>query len=316
MKIIGIDTLVFAANDLDASRQYMLDYGLNAVDEAQLQFETLDGTGIHIHSPEQENLPPALGPVSQLRKIIYGVADEATLQEIAAELGKDREVKILNDQSLESLDDAGITIGFQMTKRRTLSLLGERVNAPGAPHQRGLNELGVDETCEAKPRTLAHVALFVPDAAKAEAFYVERLGFRCSDRLGGGPFLRAGGTTEHHTMFLIQAPAHIKGLEHASFHLGGVSEVMLAGNRFQKLGYDSFWGPGRHGLGSNWFWYFDSPLGCRFEYDADIDHLDETWVPREWPLHEDNAQAYLLEFQTKNWAPFNGPKQKDVATQS
>src|SRR5690606_30910517 len=98
---------------------------------------------------------------------------------------------------------------------------------------------------------------------------VNRLGFRVSDRLGGGPFLRAGGTTDHHTLFLIQAPEHIKGVEHISFHLSGPSELMLAGQRFEKAGHESFWGPGRHGLGSNWFWYFDGPLGCRFEYDAD-----------------------------------------------
>ena len=55
--------------------------------------------------------------------------------------------------------------------------------------------------------------------------------------LGGGPFLRSGGTTDHHTLFLIQAPAQIKGVEHISFHLAGPSEVMAAGNRFQKLGH-------------------------------------------------------------------------------
>ena len=30
---------------------------------------------------------------------------------------------------------------------------------------------------------------------------------------------------------------------------------MLAGTRFIKAGYQSFWGPGRHKFGSNWFWY-------------------------------------------------------------
>ena len=39
-----------------------------------------------------------------------------------------------------------------------------------------------------------------------------------------------------------------------------------------RAGYQSFWGPGRHKFGSNWFWYFNSPLGCHVEYDADMDH--------------------------------------------
>lgn len=39
---------------------------------------------------------------------------------------------------------------------------------------------------------------------------------------------------------------------------------------FVLPGYQSFRGTGRHNFGSNWFWYFNSPLGYRFEYDADI----------------------------------------------
>lgn len=312
MNIIGLDHLIYAANDLAAAKKFMQDFGLREVagQAYGAYFETLDGSGILVAAADDTHLPGKIGPVSQLRKMVYGVADQATLDQIQAELSKDREVKVLENGALETVDDAGINIGFQVSIRRSLDLPVEKINAPGAPHQRGYNVLGVDHSIRIQPRTLAHTAIFVPDAAKAEKFYVERLGFRVSDRLGGGPFLRAGGTTDHHTMFLIQAPEQIKGVEHISFHLSGPSELMLAGQRFEKAGHTSFWGPGRHGLGSNWFWYFDSPLGCRFEYDADMDQLDEQWTPRELPLHEDNAQAYLLEFKKQNWAPFNGPAKK------
>lgn len=50
-----------------------------------------------------------------LRKMVYGVADQATLEAIAAELGKDREVRRLADGSLESTDDNGFTLGFQLS---------------------------------------------------------------------------------------------------------------------------------------------------------------------------------------------------------
>jgi len=312
MNILGIEKLIFGVNDLDASVRFMQDFGLNEVETqgSARYFEALDGSGILVAAADDASLPQKIESISQLRKIIYAVADQAALNTIQAELAKDRSVNVLADGSLETRDDAGLNIGFQISKRRELDLAAEKINAPGAPYQRQLNELGVKEGEKITPRTIAHLAVFVPDAAQAEAFYVNRLGFRVSDRLGGGPFLRAGGTTDHHTLFLIQAPAHIKGVEHISFHLAGPSEVMAAGNRFLKLGHESFWGPGRHGLGSNWFWYFDGPLGCRFEYDADMDQLDEHWTPRELPLHEDNAQAYLLEFKTKNWAPFNGPVKK------
>ena len=134
----------------------------------------------------------------------------------------------------------------------------------------------------AKPRTLSHVVCFVPDIAAAEAFYVKRLGFKVTDRLlNAGPFLRPAGTQDHHTLFFIQTPPFMKGCEHFAFHMGGPTELMLAGTRFVKAGYQSFWGPGRHKYGSNWFWYFNSPLGCHVEYDADMDLHDDECAPRE-----------------------------------
>lgn len=310
MNIIGPDALVFATDDIQAASRYMLDYGLRDAGSnrhGQL-FETLDGTGVIICDANAPSTSPALSPTNKLRKIVYGVADEQSLKDIAAELGKDREVRWFDDGSCEALDDSDIPLVFQLTRRRDISVPAEKVNAPGAPLQRPVNCVGVDLDAQVQPRNMGHFALFVPDAAKAEAFYVGRLQFRVSDRLGGGPFMRCKGSDEHHTQFLIQGPPQLKGIEHIAFHLGGPSEVMLAGNRFRNKGYTSFWGPGRHTFGSNWFWYFESPLGCRFEYDADMDKHDDNWVPREMPLHADNAQAYLMEMLSKNWAPFDGPK--------
>lgn len=315
MNIIGPDALVFGVDDLDAAGKYMTDYGLTAVgvDATGGLYETLDGTGIIVRKADDASLPPPVSPTNRLRKIIYGVTDAASLEAIAAELGKDREVRRLADGSLEAADDMGITLGFQRTVRRELELPAEAINAPGARAGRAINEVGIKDVFDHRPRSLGHFALFVPDVPKAEKFYVERLAFRVNDRLGGGPFMRPKATTEHHTQFLIQTPPHLKGVEHIAFHLGGPTEVMLAGKRFQQLGYGSFWGPGRHGFGSNWFWYFESPLGCRFEYDADMDQHDDSWVPREMPLHADNAQSYLLEMRA-NWAPFDGPPKGKAPT--
>lgn len=309
MNIIGPDALVFAVEDMEAAARYMSDFGLKAAGRTRHGelFETLDGTGVIICEASDPSLPPALSPTNKLRKIVYGVADEQSLAQIADELGRDREVTRHVDGSLEALDDMGIPLCFQLSARREIDLPAEKINAPGAPLQRPVNCIGVDANAPVQPRSLGHFALFVPDVAKAEAFYTERLAFRVNDRLGGGPFMRSKATQEHHTMFLIQTPLQLKGVEHMAFHLAGPSEVMQAGNRFRDMGYSSFWGPGRHNFGSNWFWYFDSPLGCRFEYDADMDKHDDSWVPREMPLHADNAQAYLMEMLAKNWAPFDGP---------
>ncbi|MDN7896089.1 VOC family protein [Burkholderia cepacia] len=315
MNIIGPDTLVFGVDDVAACSQYLLDYGLLPVrsDDTGGRFEALDGTGIDIARRDDPALPPALGTASMLRNTIYGVADAATLDAIAAELRRDREVNTLADGSIESLDDMGFAIGFQVTTRRSLVLPAEPVNAPGAPAQRAPNVVAVSEDALLTPRTLSHVVYFVPDAAKAEAFYVERLGFRCTDRFTGvGPFLQPAGTLDHHTLFMIQTPPFMKGCEHFTFHMGGPTEVLQAGTRFVAKGYQSFWGPGRHRFGSNWFWYFNSPLGCHVEYDADMDLHDDAWNAREAPMGADASQLFLFQHREK-WAPGGPPAGAAVA---
>ena len=303
MNIIGPDALVFGVDDVGACAQYLIDYGLK--DAGGGRFEALDGTAVVIRAKNDTSLPPGLGTASMLRETVYGVADAKTLDAIEAELRRDREVTH-RDGVLRCADDMGFALAFQVSVRRPLALAAETVNAPGAAPQRGPNGIGVTPDMPALPRSLSHVVYFVPDAAKAEAFYT-RLGFVCTDRFTGvGPFLRPAGTLDHHTLFMIETPPHMKGCEHFTFHMGGPTEVLLAGTRFVEKGYQSFWGPGRHLYGSNWFWYFNSPLGCHIEYDADMDLHDDRWKPREAPMGADASQAFLFEYRQK-WAPSGPP---------
>src|SRR5262249_48925097 len=161
----------------------------------------------------------------------------ATLDVIGAELLRDRAVKHMADGSIEAVDDMGFTLGFRVTVRRPIQLAGERVNAPGDATSRGVNDVAVDDALPAKPRPLSHLVYFVPDVAKAEAFY-QRLGFRTTDRFTGvGPFMQPAGMLDHHALFMIQTPPFMKGVEHFTFHLGGPTEVMHAGTRFVNKGY-------------------------------------------------------------------------------
>lgn len=309
MKIIGPDALVFGVDDIASCAQYLTDYGLTpvAVTAAGGRFEAADGTAIILADEDDAALPPSMGTASRLRKTIYGVQDAQTLDDIAAELGRDREVKKLADGSIEVSDDMGFVLGFQVSCRRPISIAAETINSAGSVAQRGPNVLAVDEAAEIKPLTLSHVVYFVPDEARATAFYTERLGFRITDRLeGAGPFLQPAGTQDHHTLFLIQTPAFMKGVEHFTFHMSGPTALMQAGTRFVNKGYQSFWGPGRHKFGSNWFWYFNSPLGCHMEYDADMDLHDETWAPRSVPMSADASQIFLFQHRDK-WAPGGPP---------
>ena len=309
MNIVGPDALVFGVDDVGACTKYLTDYGLEpvGVDANGGRFEGLDGTAIVVRRRDDPSLPPPLDTNNMLRQTVYGAADQATVNAIGDELARDRQVKRLPDGAVEAADDDGFGLRFQVTIRRKLDMASERINAPGSQPQRGINQIGVWQEMPAKPRTLSHVVCFVPDLAVGEAFYTKRLGFKVTDRLlNAGPFLRPAGAQDHHTLFFIQTPPYMKGCEHFAFHLGGPTELMLAGTRFIKAGYQSFWGPGRHKFGSNWFWYFNSPLGCHVEYDADMDVHDDEWVPREAPNSAEAAQAFLFEFREK-WVPGGPP---------
>jgi catechol 2,3-dioxygenase-like lactoylglutathione lyase family enzyme len=312
MNIIGPDYLVFGVDDLAACSEFLTAFGLTQVDvdDKGGLFEALDGTGIIIRHKSDPDLPAPLPTATMLRQQVYGVRDNADIEAIAAELGKDRKVHKLADGTIETTDDLGFALKFQVTKRRELAMPAEKINAPGAPAQRGPNELGVWDGMPAKPRMLSHTVLFVPDLEAATNFYCHRLGFVITDVLkGAGPFLRPKANDDHHTLFFIRTPDYMKGIEHLAFHMGGPTELIVAGSRFVKSGYESFWGPGRHKFGSNWFWYFNSPLGTHFEYDADMDKHDDEWVAREAPFGPEASQMFLLQHREK-WVPGPGPGPK------
>jgi catechol 2,3-dioxygenase-like lactoylglutathione lyase family enzyme len=310
MNIIGPDLLVFGVDDVPACHEFLTAYGLTPRDYSPENggfYDSLDGTGLEIRRRNDPSLPPALKTGSMLRLTVLGVTDQAALRDVAAELRKDRQVLHLADGTLRCQDDQGFELAFQVTIRKPIALEGEKVNAPYHP-ARPVNALGVTQDMPAHPRTLSHLVLFVPDIETAVNFYCNRLGFRHTDTLGGaGPFLRPQANPDHHTHFFIRTPPYMQGIEHLAFHLGGPTELMLAGSRMMEKGYESFWGPGRHKFGSNWFWYFKSPLACNVEFDADMDTHDDTWAPREAPMGPEAANAFLFQYRTK-WAPGPGPK--------
>ncbi|WP_321337250.1 VOC family protein [Breoghania sp.] len=310
MRIIGPDEMVFGVQNMDASRQFLTDYGLTEVDlgDGAFRFEALDGTAMTLRQSDDPALPPALPTATQLRQTVWGCTDQAAVDEIADNLSSDRKVERHPDGSITCQDDLGFELAFRVTTRRAIEVDQEKVNSACAAPQRAPNELGADRIVEAKPRTLSHIVFFVPDSAKMEAFYA-RLGFVVTDRfVDVGPFMRPMANDDHHCLFMLQTPPFMQGIEHIAFHMKGPTELVLAGHRLQMKGYETFWGPGRHNFGSNWFWYFNSPMGVHMEYDADMDKHDETWKPRIAEATAETSQMFLLE-AVKLWFPNGEPPQ-------
>lgn len=309
MRIIGPDELVFGVDDLPACRQFLTDYGLDEAEwsDAGGTFVALDNTAITVRHRKDPSLPKELASKGSIRLTVYGVEDSETLEQIATEMARDRSVTRGADGSVSFEDNVGFALKFQLTRRIALDMEPELVNSPGAPPARGFNKLGAWQDAPAKPRTLSHIVYFTPDMPGMETFYVERLKFVVTDRFNGvGPFLRPQACADHHTLFMLATPPYMQGMEHLAFHMQGPTELLLAGSRLISKGYESFWGPGRHKLGSNWFWYFNCPLMTHFEYDADMDLHDDSWVPREVDIGGEAAQLFLFR-NVEKWFPGGGP---------
>lgn len=134
------------------------------------------------------------------------------------------------------------------------------------------------------PRRLSHVLRFTPDVLRAVAFYEDVLGMRLSDRSGDGiAFLHAVHGSDHHVVAFAKSSA--PGYHHSSWDMGAIDEVGLGGMQMAAAGHKHGWGPGRHVLGSNYFWYVQDPWGSFAEYSADIDYVPAgtEWKAGDYP---------------------------------
>lgn len=123
-----------------------------------------------------------------------------------------------------------------------------------------------------QPARLSHVLRFTPDVPRAVAWYEQTLGLRLSDRSGDGiAFMHAVHGSDHHVVAFARSSA--PGYHHSSWDVGSLEEVGLGGMQMAARGCTRGWGPGRHIIGSNYFWYVQDPWGSFAEYSADIDYV-------------------------------------------
>lgn len=126
---------------------------------------------------------------------------------------------------------------------------------------------------------LGHCVLNVSDFRASERWYKDRFGFITSDEIALTPefslgaFLRCdrGATpTDHHTLFLIQAPTG-PGFNHAAFEVADLDDLMAGHQTLKDAGRHQEWGVGRHILGSQIFDYWRDPWGHTLEHWTDGD---------------------------------------------
>jgi len=288
-RINGIERVTFAVTALDDACKFANDWGLTPVatgSTTDFLFRAQDGSEVEILKTDltvPERTP--VGDSSGLCEITWGVSDPAGLKEIAAELGRDRAVGWDADGTLHSVDDLGIRQAFRMSRRHKQPFEQTRYNSPSQPDR--INKRAVRYTA-AQPHEISHIAVGVDDAGEAVKFYIERLGFIISDRYANrGIFLRCSPAGNHHHLFLMNSRAPGTRMNHLAFKVRDVHEVIGGGQYIDSLGWKTFAGPGRHAVSSACFWYFQTPLGCSWEYAADEDIVTESWETTDFAATAD-----------------------------
>lgn len=297
MNIRGIDQVVLGVDDMPAAQQFLRDLGLTekVTGSHGATFAALDGSNLVLRGEHDDALPTAVGAATNAREIVWGVESAEELQTIGAELSKDREVALGADGILRSRDATGYAISFQATTRHGYDARPVFLNVAGLAPAR--TNRRIDFEAPHRPRSIGHIVLFVPDLDAARDFYIERLGFRVTDSYRKQAcFLRAQGSNDHHNLFLLQKKDIPGGLHHIEFHVGDFNEVMMGGRRLTEKGWQTYVGPGRHVLGSNYFWYFKTPCGGAVELACDMDYVTDEWQPGEWEYSSDVIAAWCTSY--------------------
>ena len=132
-----------------------------------------------------------------------------------------------------------------------------------------------------RPIQLTHAVLNSADQEASEHFAVEKLGFIVSDRTAHMRFLRCN--RKHHCIAYAKAAA--PSLNHIAFEMKDMDAVMRGITRMREAGYETVWGPGRHGPGNNVFGYFIAPYGGVIEYTAEVSEVGDDYkvgTPEDW----------------------------------
>lgn len=143
-------------------------------------------------------------------------------------------------------------------------------------------------------KRIGHGVVMTTDLARKVAWYRETLGLLASDDVyAGSPdnvigsfnrLDRGDAYVDHHSLFCIQGKK--AGLNHLSFEVQDIDDVMIGHDHLKARGYDHVWGIGRHELGSHIYDYWLDPWGRVHEHFTDTDTLNAGAVPS---LHESDA---------------------------
>lgn len=286
MAFTGLFSTTYAAPDMKEAKKFFTDWGLKKIRDSKslAVFETTAGCQVILRPTDSKLLPKPAAKGMNFREMVWGVSSNSHLAAIRKELEKDREVTVDKDGILHTYDPAGIGVGFALWKPRKLKKAPVKVNF--ADRIERVDEIG-DVYEQATPIKMGHIGFLVPDLQAEEKFYRERLGFWLSDRYAGGAafFLRCAEEQQHHNLFMIWSQAGITKHHHTAYEVSDFHEVFGGGVAFDRKGWETEVGPGRHPISSAYFWYFKNPCEGAVEYYTDSDYVTADWKPHNYRIN-------------------------------
>ena len=195
MTIFRVESVTHGVEDLQSAMQFYEDWGLDCRHRGThgADFVLPSGQSVRIRAANDPALPPAIEAGSTVREAIWGVDYTTTLNEIANDLSRDREVRRDPEGVLHTRDPNGFGIGFCVMKPH---------NEPEMPAPSRLNR-PFAMPARVRPKRIGHIVYFTTRAIERETseFYMQRLGFRLTDHsLDLGYFMRAAASCDHHTL--------------------------------------------------------------------------------------------------------------------
>ncbi|MFI5420695.1 MAG: 3,4-dihydroxyphenylacetate 2,3-dioxygenase [Nitrososphaerales archaeon] len=153
-----------------------------------------------------------------------------------------------------------------------------------------------------------HVNLFVPDVQVASNWYVDRLGFVCTEYTETegpnpklwGAWLKRKPTVHDVALMTGTGPR----LHHAGFFVSDKQSILDAADRLASSGYLASIerGPGRHGISNAFFLYLRDLDGHRIElYTGDYLSADPDWKPIKWKLSNPQRQTFWGAPAPQSW---------------
>ncbi|WML31767.1 3,4-dihydroxyphenylacetate 2,3-dioxygenase [Neobacillus sp. OS1-32] len=291
--IIRIARVVINVSDLDRSREFYVN-ALGFVEtESDDQHIYLRGLEEHVHHSLVLKKSDKLG----VHALGYKVVKEEDLDKLAALFeSKGLKTKWLEEGSQHAVgralhvhDVSGMPLEFFCKMEGAERLLQRYELYRGARIQR-----------------IDHVNCSVTDVEKAYNFFMNELGFACSEYTATGDekiwaawlhrkqgvhdqaFMNGEGPKLHHIGFWLPDPL-------ALIHCCDVLASLGYGDNIER-------GPGRHGLSNAFFLYLRDPDGYRIElYNGDYLTSDPDFKPIRWDLDDPRRQTFWGHKAPDSW---------------